>query len=60
MCGYYIFYGNLLGIWQALNLTWYRAGMSEKIFYLPAGRQGGNLSLSLTYKSDFYVARIVP
>jgi hypothetical protein len=35
------------------------AGMSEKILYLPAGRQGGNLSLSLTHKGDFYIARIV-
>jgi hypothetical protein len=31
--------------------------MPEKILYLPAGRQGGNISLSLTQKSDPNSAR---
>jgi len=32
--------------------------MLEKILYLPAGRQGGNLSLSLNHKGDSTIARI--
>jgi len=49
--------GKLPRIGQALNLIWYRAGMSEKLLYLPAGRQGGNLILSLNYKNTMNIAR---